>query len=570
MVIFVGLKTMSMEKYNSLTLKEMINYSIKEYASNNSLSFVNGKPFSYTELGKEISKVQYLLQQNGISKGDKVAILSGNMPNWGISYFAIVTMGAIVVPILPDFHEDEIKNILEHSEAKAIFISERLFPKIEKLEIDSLKLRILTNDLTVFQENSLENRLEPKYPENLDIKEYEVEEDDLASIIYTSGTTGKSKGVMLTHKNLTFDAEKCATIQPIKTKDVFLSILPLSHTYENTLGLILPIMFGASVYYLEKPPTSSILLPALAKVKPTIMLSVPIVIEKIYKNKILVQFNKSKITKSLYGFAPTRKVLNKLAGKKLMKTFGGRLIFFGVGGAKIDPVVEKFLKEAKFPYAIGYGLTETAPMLAGANPSQVKHQAIGYVMDGVQIRIDKPDSETGEGEILAKGDNVMKGYFKEPKITEEVFTEDGWFKTGDLGYFDKNGVLYIKGRIKNMIIGPSGENIYPEEIESVINNFNYVVESVVVEKKGKIVAMVHFNMEELEKQFQHLKEEAIHYKEEAKHYIEEKVEELSADLHKYVNSKVNKFSQVHILQPQKTPFEKTPTMKIKRYLYAKA
>ena len=552
---------MHMGKYKSLTLKEMINYSKVNFANLNSLSFVNGVPFSYTELGKEIDKVQYLLQQNGISKGDKVAILSGNMPNWGVAFFAVVSMGAIVVPILPDFHEDEINNILTHSETKAIFISERLFAKIEKLELPAVKLKILSNDLTVLQGNTLENRITPTYPNVLELKDYEVQEDDLASIIYTSGTTGKSKGVMLSHKNLTFDAQKCATVQPIRSEDVFLSILPLSHTYENTLGLILPLMFGASVYYLEKPPTSSVLLPALEKIRPTIMLSVPIVIEKIYRNKILPQFTKSKITNALYSFPPTRKLLNKVAGKKLMKTFGNRIIFFGVGGAKIDPVVESFLLEAKFPYAIGYGLTETAPMLAGSNPSQVRHQAIGPVMEGVQIKIDNPDPETGQGEILAKGDNVMQGYYKEPGITKEVFTEDGWFKTGDLGYFDKDGYLYIRGRIKNMIIGPSGENIYPEEIESVINNFHYVLESVVVEQKGKIVAMVHFNIEELEAQFQHLKDEA-------KQYVDARIEELTRELHQYVNSKVNKFWQVHILVPQLTPFEKTPTMKIKRYLYA--
>jgi long-chain acyl-CoA synthetase len=558
---------MLMEKYKSLTLKEVIKYSREKFAKLDSLSFVNGVPLSYEELGIEIDKIQYLLQQNGISKGDKVAILSGNMPNWGIAYYAITSMGAVAVPILPDFHEDEVRNILTHSESKAIFISERLFSKIQNIELETLSVKVLINDFSVFQGNSIKNRLTPKYPENLEIQDIEVNEEDIASIIYTSGTTGKSKGVMLSHKNLTFDADKCATVQPIKEKDVFLSILPLSHTYENTLGLVLPIMFGASVYYLEKPPTSSVLLPALAKIRPTIMLSVPIVIEKIYRNKILPQFTKSKITNSLYNFPPTRKLLNKVAGKKLMKTFGDRLIFFGVGGAKLDAVVEKFLLEANFPYAIGYGLTETAPMLAGSNPSQVRHQAIGPVMDGVQIRIDKPDPETGEGEIVAKGDNVMMGYYKEPKITEEVFTKDGWFKTGDLGYFDKDGYLFIKGRIKNMIIGPSGENIYPEEIESVINNFNYVVESVVVEKKGKIVAMVHFNMEELEKQFKHLKIEAKHYREEVKKHADEKIEELTKELHKYVNSKVNKFSQVHILVPQLVPFEKTPTMKIKRYLY---
>jgi long-chain acyl-CoA synthetase len=365
---------------------------------------------------------------------------------------------------------------------------------------------------------------------------------------------------MLTHKNIVNNAIQVLSIEAVNSTHSFLSILPLSHTYENTLGFILPLMQGATVYYLDKPPTATVLLPALKIVKPTHILSVPMVIEKIYRNQILPKFTNGKIISALYKVGFIRKLLNKLAGKKLYETFGGKLVFFGIGGAPLDPVVEKFLREAKFPYAIGYGLTESAPLLSGANPKQVRFRATGPVLKGVQIKINNPDPVSGEGEIWAKGDNIMKGYYKEPQITSEVLTPDGWLKTGDLGHFDKDNYLYIRGRLKNMILGSSGENIYPEEIESVINNFKYVVESVVVEQKGRLVALVHFNYEELEKQFHEFKDEAIDY-------INQKIDELTQELQDYVNSRVNKFSRLNAVIAYSTPFEKTATLKIKRYLY---
>ena len=263
-----------------------------------------------------------------------------------------------------------------------------------------------------------------------------------------------------------------------------------------------------------------------------------------------------------YNFGPTRKLFNRLAGKKLMQTFGGKIVFFGIGGSKIDPVVERFLREAKFPYAIGYGLTETSPMSAGSAPRETFLQGVGPAMEGVQIKINEPD-KTGQGEIWIKGPHVMKGYYKKPELTQEVFSEDGWFKTGDLGSFDRKGRLSIRGRIKTMILGSSGENIYPEEIESIINNFRFVNESLVVESKGKLVAMVHFNMEELEKQVQKIKSQAGNYKTAINDYIEEQKKELF----EYVNSRVNNFSKLQLVLVQHEPFEKTPTHKIKRFLY---
>ena len=366
----------------------------------------------------------------------------------------------------------------------------------------------------------------------------------------------------LTHRNLVWDARQCATIQPVSIQDRFLSILPLAHTYENTLGLLLPVMFGAQIYYLDRVPTPKLLVPAMQKIRPTVMLSVPLIIEKIYKTQVLPKFTSSALMKTLYHFGPTRKLFNRLAGKKLMQTFGGKIVFFGIGGSKIDPVVERFLREAKFPYAIGYGLTETSPMSAGSAPRGTFLQGVGPAMEGVQIKINEPD-KTGQGEIWIKGPHVMKGYYKKPELTQEVFSEDGWFKTGDLGSFDRKGRLSIRGRIKTMILGSSGENIYPEEIESIINNFRFVNESLVVESKGKLVAMVHFNMEELEKQVQKIKSQAGNYKTAINDYIEEQKKELF----EYVNSRVNNFSKLQLVLVQHEPFEKTPTHKIKRFLY---
>ena len=542
-----------MTKLNKYTLPSLLENSFKLYGKNKALSYVNEEGLSYNELQSEIEKIKKLLLNQGVRKGDKVAILSRNMPNWGIAFFAITSLGAIAVPMLPDFHDNEVKNIIEHSESKAIFVSRLMYSKIENLPSHLLETIIYTDNFEIEKGQSIELKTQA----NVSL---EVEESDLASIIYTSGTTGKSKGVMLSHKNIVSNAVQVLTIEPVRSHHKFLSILPLSHTYENTLGLIVPILQGASVYYLEKPPTANALIPAMQKIRPTHILSVPMVIEKIYRNKVLPTFTKSTSMALLYKIPVVRKILNRIAGKKLFKTFGGKLSFFGIGGAALDPVVEKFLREAKFPYAIGYGLTESSPLISGANPHVVKYKATGPALEGVTIKINNPDYETGEGEIWAKGENIMQGYYKEPDLTKEVLTPDGWLKTGDFGYFDKDNFLFIKGRIKNMIVGASGENIYPEEIESIINNFKYVLESIVVEKKGKLVALVHFNYEELEKQFQHLKDEAVNY-------ARKKAEELKIELQEYVNSQVNKFSRIYAVVPQLRPFEKTATQKIKRYLY---
>jgi len=545
-----------------LTLQSILNYSTKHFADLPSVSFVEGSPITYAELGVKTVCVSELLFSLGLKRGDKVALLSHNMPNWVIAYFAVVSNGMIIVPILPDFNSEEIENVLSHSESKALFISERLSSRIEGLDLPLLKSKIQLDNLTLLSENQ---------QKNLTVENILVKEDDTAAIIYTSGTTGRSKGVVLSHKSLAFTAMQSFTFHQISSSDVFLSLLPLSHTYENTIGMIYPIIYGASIYYLEKPPTASALLPALAKIRPTMMLSVPLIMDKLYKTQIQSKFSGTSLKRMIYNTPVFRKIIHRIAGKKLIQTFGGRLAFFGIGGAKLDSRVERFLKEAHFPYAIGYGLTETAPLLAGAGVHQTKIQSTGFAVQGVNLKINQPDKK-GVGEIWAKGPNVMKGYYKNPEATSEVLTPDGWFRTGDYGMFDSSKRLFIKGRMKSTIIGSSGENIYPEDIETVINNEKFVVESLVIEEDGFLVAKVLLDIDDLEKNIEQLKSSIEVKKEKSRQVIrelDEKYHAWSQTFMKELNSKLNKVSQIKRVDIMGEPFEKTASQKIKRFLYEK-
>ncbi|MDE5419725.1 AMP-binding protein [Labilibaculum sp. DW002] len=546
-----------MKQYKSLTFPALFSETVEKFGTCNAMALVGQTPFTYNEVNSHIQSLIVFYEKLGIKPGDRIAILSTNMPNWGVAYYATTFMGAVVVPILPDFTEFEIENILQHSEAKLIFVSKALSSKLDNINVESLESKISIEDFSLI--NSVESS--PKFDlAEKSTTDYHINEDDMAAIIYTSGTTGSSKGVMLSHKNICSNATSARNLHPINETDRFLSILPLSHTYENTLGFVIPMLAGSCIYYLGKTPVPSLLISALKEVKPTVMFSVPLIIEKIYKGKILPNINGKALTRYLYKIPFFRRKLNAIAGKKLMETFGGELTFFGIGGAKLNDQVELFLREAKFPYAIGYGLTETAPLIAGSGPAITKFQSTGPALIGVELKINNPDPVTQVGEIWAKGDNVMLGYYKDPEKTKEVLTEDGWFKTGDLAKMDKNNYLYIESRLKNMIVGASGENIYPEEIESVINNFKHVVESVVVEKKGKLVAMVHFNYEELEQQYKTIRKDV-------ENYVDQQIDDLMQELHEYVNSRVNKFSQVQMVIAQVDPFQKTATHKIKRFLY---
>ena len=536
----------------SNTLYELARNSVEKFASKVAFSMFEGDDVTYAEVGRRIEKVQEILTCAGLHAGDKVALLSSNMPNWGVCYFAVTSAGMVAVPILPDFSGEELDMIIAHSEAKALLVSDRLFTKLSKQTIERLNVVVRTKNLGVIaQRVKGEGSMAVPKP------------DDLAVIIYTSGTTSKPKGVMLTHAALCAQVGISSSIFPVLPDDVFLSVLPLSHTYECSIGMIYPFSMGARVVYLDRPPTASALMPALRAVRPSVMLIVPLIIEKIYRHQVLAKFNSNGFWRTLYKVGFLRRYLHRVAGKKLLKLFGGRLRFLGIGGAKLDGGAEKFLLEAKVPYAIGYGLTETAPLLAGAAPSQVRLGSTGPQAPGVQLRLENINPDTRQGEVVALTPSVMLGYFKNPEATKEVFTDDGWFRTGDLGEFDKDGWLYIKGRLKNMIVGPGGENIYPEDIETVLNSHVYIADSIVTEQEGRLVALVHFNRDEIEAMVDNWREEW----ETQKEAWEAKTEQLKKEIMDFVNAKVNRFSRISEVVEEKDDFAKTPTHKIKRFLY---
>ncbi len=529
------------------TLRDIYLNSVSQFAGRQAFSMFGGEGLTYADFETRVDQIRELLLGAGINAGDKVALLSSSMPNWAAAYFAVVTSGMVIVPILPDFTGREIDMIIVHSEAKALVVSDKQYSKISKDTLCSLNIVIRSKNLGVISQK-INQRGQDTLPQG----------DDVAAIIYTSGTTSAPKGVMLTHGGLHAQLDMVLNIKNIVKEDVFLSILPMSHVYECSFGMLLPFYRGASVVYLEKPPTASILMPALKAVRPTVMLSVPLIIEKIYRSQVAKRFSKNRLMGWLYRLPVFRKVVHRMAGRKLMQSFGGRIDFFGIGGAKLDAMTERFLAEARFPYAIGYGLTETAPLLAGAAPGLVRFQSTGPAMPGVKIRLENVNPGTGQGEIVALTPSVMKGYYKNPEATSAVFTSDGWFRTKDLGFIDKDGYLYIKGRLGNMIVGPSGENIYPEEIEDILNSHLYVTDSIVKEDRGRLVAMVHFDPEELERRYKSIKE-GWRYK----------MDEVKSELMHYVNTKVNKFSRISDVEEKNDGFEKTPTQKIKRFLYTK-
>ncbi|MBE6230567.1 MAG: long-chain fatty acid--CoA ligase [Bacteroidales bacterium] len=544
------------KEFTPKTLADYFKYSISAFADNKAYSIIKGESLTFKEFGQRVKDLVKTFDENGIKDGAKIALLGGSMPNWPVAYMAATTSARIIVPLLPDFTAFEIANILEHSECKAIIISKRLIYKLSDAMRERLEFIICLDTLEILKvpsDNNLDNT-DLIEPQPAQVPHREPKQDDTASIIYTSGTSGQSKGVILTHRNIVANLKMIYELYPVDQNDVFLSILPLSHAYECTIGMIYPMTEGSSVYYLDGAPTPSLLMPALKNIRPSIMLSVPLIVEKIYKNKVRPMFTKNWFMQFVYSIGPVRRLLHMVAGKKLVEMFGGRLRFFGIGGAKLDASVERFLKDAKFPYAIGYGLTECSPLLAGA-VGKFPLQTTGPILKQMQVRIADANSN-GIGEIQVKGDNVMQGYYKDPLRTEAAFTPDGWFRTKDLGKLDKKGNIYIKGRVDNMMLGANGENIYPEEIESIIRENDFVLECIVVRKNDKMIAKVYFNYDQIEalKEFNELS-------------YDEKLANIKKELLENVNDKVNKSSKISEIVEQQVPFEKTATQKIKRFLY---
>ena len=534
------------EKYVD-TLAKLYEYATTVYGKKQYTQWYDTKEggYTYNSFKLKCDSLSKKLTQYGIGAGDKVAILSQSMPNWSVAFFSIVPFGRIAIPILPDSSENEVTNIINHSETKVLFVSQRLVGKVSE---EVKKKMTLIIDLDTFEVISADDD-----QFTCDGKTAVPTPDDIATIIYTSGTTGSAKGVVLSHRNLASNVITCYHSCKRTHKDRWLSILPMAHTLEMTLSMLYPMYCGATVYYLQKPPVPSLLMKALKVVKPTTMLTVPLIIEKVYKGSVLPTIKKSRtltwMNEHMNG------LMCRIIGMKLKATFGGHVSFYGIGGAKLDPEVESFLLKAKFPYAIGYGLTETSPLLGYAMHGWRTVGSFGYPVYNVKLKLHDINPETGEGEVVAKGPNVMLGYYKDPQRTKSVFTEDGWFRTSDIAVQDEKGRFFIKGRNSNMILGPSGENIYPEEIENVINNVEGVSESIVVERDGRLVALVQ------------PAENFISWDKESEDKIYEKLDKWKAALLKTVNRNVNKTSQVSSVEVMKEPFEKTATQKIRRFKY---
>ena len=535
-------------RHDFKTLSDLYDYASLKYAKCTAAEFTTGEQsYTYARHRESVDNLSRILCNFGIGGSDKVAILSENMPNWGIAFFAITAYGRIAVPMLNELSSSEVENILNHSEAKGIFVSRRQLKKISdaamarlSLVIDIETFEFIKHDDAAF---TCDGRVATPNPM------------DVAALIYTSGTTGSAKGVMLSHRNFCASVLDSWYAQPENKRSVFLSILPMAHTYELTLGLLYPFSVGARVCYLQRVPTPTILKQTLKEVRPTSMLAVPLIIEKMYKTSIVPTIRGSKFLTYLEQHAP--RLLCMLVGFKLRSTFGGRLHFFGIGGAKLDPEVEAFLHRAGFPYAIGYGLTETAPLVCAASPFKTHVGTTGPSTHGAQVRLDNVNPETGLGEITVKGPNVMMGYYKDYERTQAVLSQDGWFSTGDLAAVDKKGRFSIRGRLRNMIVGASGENIYPEEIEHVINSMDGIGESLVVQRNGQLIALVKFE------------DNVLDWNLEGQDKFIEEMEKRRQAVLDFVNEKVSKFSKIKDVEVQKEPFNKTATHKIRRFLYEK-
>lgn len=529
------------------TLRKVFEYATTKYAERTSYQYVDGgQKYSYEEFRRKTEQLSLRMTRFGIKHGDRVAIFSQNMPNWVVAFFSATAFGRVAVPILPDSSEVELTNILNHSESKVLFISQRMMPKLSE---ECRKKITLIIDIETFE---FIKRNDDDFRCNGWVKD--PMPDDLACIIYTSGTTGNAKGVMLSHRNICHNLAASFKAQPAFTRDRFLSILPAAHAYEMNVSTLYSFYAGATCYTLQKPPTPTILLAAMKKVKPTIVCSVPLIIEKVVKNSVLPTIQKSRVLSWADKRIPH--LLHWFIGKRMVKTFGGKLLFFGIGGAKLDPSVEEFLRSCHFPYAVGYGLTETAPLVCNLMVHTSKGVgSIGVASYKVEIRLDDVNPETGEGEIVVRGNNVMLGYYKDPERTLKVIDDDGWFHTNDVASVDQNGYYYIKGRLNNTILGPSGENIYPEEIEQVINNIEGVEESLVMERGGKLVALVKFT------------DNALDWNQATEDKWFEELENRKKAVLDWVNKTVGKNSKIGEVDAMKEPFEKTATQKIRRFKY---
>ena len=546
-----------MIQLEKLTIDALLKQSFEKYGNLPAVASVGETPMTYSGLKNAVMKRIDDLAAHGIRPGDRVVILGDNCPNWVVAYLAVTFMDAVAVPILPGFSDDNVRHIVRDSGSAAAFTSSKQLARVQGT--DPLRIVWQIEDFGIAWAKPLS--AEDSKPESAPAVKG-PDPKDLAVIIYTSGTTGHSKGVMLTHENIVYDTVHALEKFPLDSNDRFLSILPLSHTFEATGGLLCPLAMGVAIHYMQGLPTPQKLLSSMETARPTGVLTVPLVMDKIYRKKILPKIQSKPVTRALYGIPVFRRLLNRLAGKKLIASLGGNLRFFMFGGAALNNDVEVFLRDAGISYSTGYGMTETSPIMT-INPfGRVKTGSCGQPIPGIEMRIEDPAPDTGVGEIVVRGPIVMQGYYKNPQATKEVFLEGGWLRTGDLGVFDPENYLSIKGRSKNIIVGPNGENIYPEIIEArMLQKFPVVQQAVVYQLRERLVAKVYPDPEAMESehrlgQLKPVEAEAV-------------VGKLLETIRSGMNAELPSFSAIHRMVWQREPFELTPTNKVKRFLYIK-
>jgi len=543
-------------------LTALFEVSIRNNWDNRALSDYGGSIYTYKEVGERILAIHRIFRKNGIKKGDKIVLLGKNSANWGIIYIATVTFGAVIVPILPDFKPADVHYITTHSDACMMFVEEFIFNElnVSAMPLIMVAYRIQNNEVLFSKEGPEEDLEDPSLmaygsslitdivPEMIHFEEFTPE--DIAVISYTSGTTGFSKGVVLQHKSLYGNILYAHRNMPLKARDKILSFLPLAHTYGCAFEFLFPFTLGCDITFLTKTPSPKIIMQAFQEIRPALILSVPLVIEKIYKTQILPLFRKPAI-KILLAVPGINILLQNKIRKKMYAVFGGNFKELVIGGAAFNIEAEQFFRKIKFPFTVGYGMTECGPLMSYASWKTTRLGASGRVVDELELKIDSPDPYHITGEILVKGSHVMLGYYKNEDATKQVIDAGGWLHSGDLGVIDKHGNIYIKGRSKSMILGPSGKNIYPEELESHLNNRFMVMESLVLERDEKLIALIYPDYDAIEK--------AGHTKEELSNIFKGYIHDL--------NHHIPKYMMVSDFEIHTSEFEKTPKRSIKRFLY---
>ena len=523
------------------------------------------KTFTFGDVATEIARIHLLFHECQVRRGDKIALIGKDSSRWCIAYMAVVTYGAIIVPILQDFNPNDVHHIINHLESVFLFVSDRIWDSLEEDKIDEVRGVFSLSDYRCLRQRdgeniqklmkSLDEKMTEKYPDGFtqeDIKYAELDNDKVVEINYTSGTTGFSKGVMLTGNNLAGNVTYARTLDLLFRGERELCFLPLAHAYSCAFNLLVHMAFGVHVYLLGKVPSPKILLKAFEEVKPNLILMVPLILEKIYKKMILPQLNKRTLKLALNIPLLDSRIYAQIR-KHLVDALGGRFREVIVGGAAMNQEVTDFLYKIKFPFTIGYGMTECGPLISYDHNNEYVPGSCGQILKGImKVRIDSEDPYNKVGEIQVSGENVMKGYYKNDEATQNVFTEDGWLRTGDLGTIDHDNRIFIRGRSKTMILGASGQNIYPEEIESKLNNLPFVMESLVVEKNGKLIGMVYPDYDTVDSTgISHTDLPVI-------------MEQNRIELNKLLAP----YETISEIQLYPTEFEKTPKKSIKRYLYS--